>query len=140
MYDLINEVIDEGGYDLTDLLLKIDHAWLKNQITATQRDTLEEKAREHAVPEDSYASDKQRIFNLEVALRSLENCVAALENAGNSSGTSVDEWPEWVQPSGVLDAYGIGDKVTFDGKHYQSLLSSNVWSPLAYPQGWQEVE
>ena len=142
MYDLINELIDEGEYDLIDLLLKIDHAWLRNQITAGQRDELEDKAREYAMPEGSYASDKQRILNLEIALRALEDRVTILESAGGGSGgnTPVDEWPEWVQPSGALDAYGIGDKVTFENKHYISLISSNVWSPLAYPQGWEEVE
>ena len=32
-----------------------------------------------------------------------------------------------------------GDKVRFEGKVYQSLIDNNVWSPAAYPQGWEEV-
>ena len=51
---------------------------------------------------------------------------------------SLDEWPEFVQPTGAHDAYNKGDKVTFEGKHYISLIDGNVYSPVAYPAGWQE--
>lgn len=50
----------------------------------------------------------------------------------------VVEWPEWVQPTGAHDAYNKGDKVTFEGKHYMSLIDGNIWSPAAYPAGWEE--
>lgn len=50
---------------------------------------------------------------------------------------SLDEWPQWVQPTGAHDAYNAGDKVTFEGQHYVSLIDGNVWSPTAYPAGWQ---
>lgn len=53
---------------------------------------------------------------------------------------SVDEWPDWVQPTGAQDAYNKGDKVTFEGKHYISLIDGNTWSPTAYPAGWELVE
>ena len=53
---------------------------------------------------------------------------------------SIDEWPEWKQPTGAQDAYNKGDKVTFDGKHYISLMDANIWSPAAYPQAWELVE
>ena len=51
---------------------------------------------------------------------------------------SLDEWPEFVQPTGAHDAYKKGDKVTFEGKHYISLIDANVYSPSAYPAGCQE--
>ena len=51
---------------------------------------------------------------------------------------SLDEWPEFVQPTGAHDAYKKGDKITFNGKHYISLIDANVYSPTAYPAGWQE--
>lgn len=53
---------------------------------------------------------------------------------------SLDEWPEFVQPTGAHDAYKKGDKVTFNGKRYISLIDANVYSPAAYPAGWQEIE
>lgn len=51
---------------------------------------------------------------------------------------SLEEWPEFVQPTGAQDAYKTGDKVTYNGKHYVSLIDNNVWSPDTYPAGWQE--
>ncbi len=50
---------------------------------------------------------------------------------------SIVEWPEWVQPTGAQDAYNTGDKVTYNGQHYISLIDNNTWSPEAYPQGWE---
>ena len=51
---------------------------------------------------------------------------------------SVEEWPEFVQPTGAHDAYNTGDKVTYNGKRYISLIDANVYSPEAYPAGWEE--
>ena len=53
---------------------------------------------------------------------------------------TLDEWPEWRQPTGAQDAYNKGDKVTFEGKHYISLIDGNTWSPASYPAGWELVE
>ena len=50
---------------------------------------------------------------------------------------SIEEWPEWVQPTGSADAYNTGDKVTYKGIHYISLIDANVWAPDVYPAGWQ---
>ena len=49
-----------------------------------------------------------------------------------------DEWPEFVQPTGAHDCYSKGDKVTYKGEHYISLIDNNSWSPEAYPQGWEK--
>lgn len=46
--------------------------------------------------------------------------------------------PEWEQPDST-NAYQIGDKVTFEGKTYESVIANNIWSPAAYPQGWKEI-
>ena len=45
---------------------------------------------------------------------------------------------EWVQPDST-NAYMTGDKVTFEGKTYESIIDNNVWSPSAYPAGWKEI-
>lgn len=52
---------------------------------------------------------------------------------------SIEEWPEFVKPTGAHDAYAKGDKITFEGKHYISLIDANVYSPVEYPAGWEEV-
>ena len=50
---------------------------------------------------------------------------------------SLDEWPEWVQPTGAQDAYNKGDKVSHNEKHWVSDVDNNVWEPGIY--GWGEV-
>lgn len=45
---------------------------------------------------------------------------------------------EWVQPDST-NPYMAGDKVTFNGKTYESVIDNNVWSPSAYPAGWKEI-
>jgi hypothetical protein len=47
--------------------------------------------------------------------------------------------PEWIQPDST-NAYMAGDKVTFNGKVYESLMDGNIWSPAEYPIGWTEVK
>lgn len=46
-------------------------------------------------------------------------------------------YPDFVQPSGAHDAYKTGDIVMYNGTAYRSLIDGNVWSPDAYPQGWE---
>ena len=50
---------------------------------------------------------------------------------------SVDEYPEWVQPTGAHDAYNIGDKVTYNGQHYVCTSNANVYAPDVY--GWELI-
>lgn len=50
---------------------------------------------------------------------------------------SIEEWPEWVQPTGAHDAYNKGDKVSHNDKHWESLIDANTYEPGVY--GWQEV-
>ena len=48
-----------------------------------------------------------------------------------------EEWPQWRQPQGSEDAYGLGAKVSHNGKHWTSDTDGNVWEPGVY--GWTEV-
>ena len=49
---------------------------------------------------------------------------------------SLEEWPEWIQPTGAHDAYAKGSKVTHTGKKWTSDVDANVWEPGVY--GWTE--
>ena len=56
------------------------------------------------------------------------------------AGDGVDVW---TQPTGAHNAYNVGDRVhypTASDPIYVSLIDGNVWSPDAYPQGWQLEE
>lgn len=50
---------------------------------------------------------------------------------------SLEEFPEWVQPTGAQDAYALGNKVTHNNKRWISIVDNNVWMPGVY--GWNEV-
>lgn len=43
---------------------------------------------------------------------------------------------EWVQP-GSTNPYMLGDKVTHNGKTWESAIDNNVWEPGVY--GWTEI-
>jgi len=49
---------------------------------------------------------------------------------------TADACPNWIQP-GSTNPYMIGNCVTFNGRTYKSTINNNVWSPAAYPAGWQ---
>ena len=49
---------------------------------------------------------------------------------------SLEEFPEWVQPTGGHDAYNTGDKVTHKGVKYISDVDANVWEPGVH--GWSQ--
>ena len=62
-----------------------------------------------------------------------ESLYTNLEMAG-------DGYLVWTQPTGAHNAYNTGDIVhypTEDDPLYKSLIDGNVWSPDAYPQGWE---
>lgn len=49
--------------------------------------------------------------------------------------------PVWEQPDST-NAYMTGDKVhypTIEDPVYESVIDNNIWSPAAYPAGWQIV-
>lgn len=50
----------------------------------------------------------------------------------------IEEFPEWVQPTGATDAYMTGDKVTYQNVHYISVVDYNTWQPTVY--GWEVYE
>lgn len=49
---------------------------------------------------------------------------------------NVNVIPEWEQPDST-NAYMSGDKVTYNGKTYISIVDNNVWEPGVY--GWDEI-
>lgn len=53
--------------------------------------------------------------------------------------TAAPTAPDWKQPIGSHDAYKRGDRITYNGAVYESLLPANVYSPDAYPQGWKKI-
>lgn len=140
MYAIIKSVINSGNYELTDMLSKIDTMWVQGSITDEQRTELTALARDKATPEATYAPLQEQVDALAVRIDALTQRVAALEDGGTTGDTPTtpaDEWPEYVQPTGAHDAYKIGDKITYNGQHYICKMDGCVWTPDAYPAGWE---
>ena len=130
MKTIFENVIERGGYDLTRLLNRIDSYHVMGKLTDAERDELYAKARAGA--RDALEYDvKAEIDALWAAVRALQ---------GNAGSGATEEAPaEFVQPSGAHDAYNLGDRVSYNGKVYESVINGNVWSPDVYPDGWNEI-
>lgn len=50
---------------------------------------------------------------------------------------SIQEIPEWKQPTGASDVYMVDDKVSHNGKTWISIVNNNSWEPGVY--GWNEL-
>lgn len=137
MYDVIKNVLMAGSFELSNILAKIDTLWLQGRLADTERDELIAMARTKADPSNSFAP-------LQAQIDALAERVAALEEKNNpvDPETPIEEYPEFVPPTGAHDAYYNGAKVTFNAKRYVCIAPEGVavvWSPEVYPAYWQEV-
>ena len=145
MYEIVKNVIESGQYELTDMLKKIDTIWLQGTLDDDQLTELIELARSRADPKQSYDIQKQlesifsNLSEMGQAILELTDRVTKLEG-GSVIPPVVDEYPQFVQPTGAHDAYNTGDKVTYNGKKYICQMDNCVWTPDAYPAGWKLVE
>lgn len=134
MKTIFESVIARGDYNLTDLLNKIDSYHVMGRLTDAERDELYAKARSGAL--DALGYDvKAEIDALWAAVRALQGGA----NAGNDATEESQAPAEFVQPTGAHDAYNLGDRVTYGGRIYESIINGNVWSPDVYPDGWKIV-
>ena len=134
MYTIVKGVIEQGRFELADLLAKIDTEWVLSALTDGEREELIELAREHANPDNGLPGIADRVSSLEIR-------VAALEQAsGNTDTVADDEWPEYVKPTSKDEYYNKGDKITFEGKHYTCAKNNVANSPAELPKAWKYVE
>lgn len=142
MYDDIVKVIQAGGYNLTDLLHRIDVIYISGKLTDEQREQLYSLARKDANPQDSLAPVLDRLDILEAWRKDVDAKLAKLEGGGGPEPPEPgEEWPEYVAPTGAHDAYYNGDKVTFNGEHYTCIApvgTACVWDPATYPTYWRK--
>lgn len=126
MRTIFEQVIARGDYDLTAMLQNIDRYHIEGKLTDEDREALYALAREGAQPVYDYAAEIEAIW---AAIHALQG-----------QTPDPDEWPEFVQPTGAHDAYGVGEQVTYNGQRYRCKLANCVWSPDAYPDAWELVE
>ena len=155
MFNIFKNVIETSDFDLRDILNKIEESYIKSSLSKEEQTELEEMARQHAKPENSYASLQsqiddlaQKIKELQVTINANAQGMSAIKEAVEKLGGVItppekpteEEYPEYVQPTGAHDAYHVGDKITYNGKHYECIFDGCVWTPDAYPAGWKLVE
>lgn len=142
MFETVQTIINSGGYDLADLTERIKTMYAMGELTEDEMEQLIEQAQTNAKPDDSYAPLNERVTAIETWQREVEERLDKLESSSSTDPGEpeepADEWPEYKQPTGVHDAYHVGDKITYNGKHYTCIYDGCVWTPDTYPQGWKE--
>lgn len=142
MYEDVTKVIKAGGYDLADLLHRIDVLYAGGRLTDEEREALVGEARDKADPASAYAPVEQRLEALEAWRTEVERRLVAIEAGGDEPEGPEDEYPPYVQPTGAHDAYYKDDRVTWNGEHYVCTAPSGVacvWDPGTYPAYWRAV-
>ena len=143
MYEIFKNAL-KGDYELVDMLNKIAEYYVKGNLSKEEKEELEEEARNNANPENSYAPLEERLNDLITRVDILENKVSQLEKTSTGEPTEeptepVEEYPEYVKPTGAHDAYHVGDKIAYNDKKYECIYDGCVWNPDEYPAGWKEV-
>lgn len=133
MYKIIKNVIESKDYTLEDILYKIDKMYIQDRITEVEKTELDNLARQNAKAENSYSIQKQ-LDNIFTRLEALEN-----KDKAEGPEEPVEEYPEFVQPTGSHNSYKIDDKITYNGKKYICKMDNCVWGPAVYPDAWEEV-
>lgn len=147
MYEIFKNVL-KGQYELVDILNKIAEYYVKGNLTKEEKEALEAEARNNANPENSYMPLKEQLDKVIDRVEILESKVNNLEGINSvepidpseSPTESINEYPEYVQPTGAHDAYRIGDKITYNNKKYICKMDGCVWTPDIYPAGWEECK
>lgn len=141
MFETFQTIINAGGYDLDDLTQRIKTMYVMGELTEEEMKQLLESSQANAKPDDSYSPLPDRVKAIEELETTIEERLAKLEKTStdpDEPDEPADEWPEYKQPTGAHDAYHIGDKITYNGKHYTCIYDGCVWTPDVYPQGWRE--
>ena len=129
MKNIFKSVINQGGYDLPDMLRKIDSYHISGKLTNQEHDELYTLARGGADPSSN--------LDLLAKVMELEDRVKKLENAQAEQ----PEKPELEQPVDFVVGkwYYAGDRVTFEGTAYTCIAPDGqvcTWSPAEYPAYW----
>jgi hypothetical protein len=142
VFKTFQTIINAGGYDLIDLTQRIKTMYTMGELTEDEVEQLLKQAQDNAEPDNSYAPLADRVKAIEEWEMTIEDRLAKLESSSSTNPGALeepaDEWPEYKQPTGAHDAYHVGDKITYNGKHYTCIYDGCVWTPDAYPQGWRE--
>jgi hypothetical protein len=133
----VESVIKQGGYNLPDMLRKIDQYHVAGKLTDQERDELYAQARGGADPTGNLDL-LGKVLELVGQVQQLQDRVTKLEQGD----TGDDEQPEPEQAPADYVAgkwHRTGDRVTFEGTAYTCTAPAGqvcTWSPAEYPAYW----
>lgn len=127
MFEIIKNVISNGGYKLTDIQHKVKKFYMMGDLTEAQMDEL------LVLASAGVSADAERPETL-VLIQTLAEKVKALEarmdayDGGN--GEEQPEYPAWKPWDGISKDYQKGAIVSHNGDLWQSdYAGQNVWEP-----------
>lgn len=139
MYESIKNLLENGNYELADILKKINTVWLKGCITEEEMEELETLAREKANT-DSSIDVINKLKEIDLKMQEFDTRITKLENP---EGEEPEEPTEETYPAYVPGKwYYNGDNCSENGKNYTCIAPQGqvcVWSPSEYPAYWQEA-
>lgn len=138
MYKVTKSVIEMGGFDLTEILRKIDTLWLKGSITENERTELYAMAQTKAKAKDSI-DIIAKISELAAKVNALEIKLEGMESEAPEGTDEPVPYEEFV----VGKWYYTGNHIRFKGKNYVCTAPEGVvcvWSPEDYPSYWEVEE
>ena len=149
MLEDIRKIIRAGGYDLADLLHRIDVLYAAGRLTDGERETLYSEAREGAEPSASYSALEARVEALEMWRREVEQETPSEPSEPPVEGgeepydyeAALAEYPPYKAPTGAHDAYYAGDKCSFGGRKWTCCAPEGiacVWDPSTHPAYWTD--
>lgn len=128
IYDSLETLITAGGYDLEDIIHRIDVMYSSAKLSEEERDQLSQLARDNSKP---VFDVQQALTDITVRVQKLEERVTALE------GEPVDKYPEYEEGH----VYRQGDGITWSGNRYDMVLPGETTaSPGTYPDAWKLLE
>ena len=142
MYKIIKDVLENGEFELNDILYKINKMWIESEITEEEKTELEGLAREKANINNSI-DIISKLKEMDLRILNCENEIATLKETQEEPEEPEEPTEEVTYPEYVPGKwYYRGDNCSQNGKNYTCIAPEGqvcVWSPSEYPTYWQEV-
>ena len=142
MYTIVKGVIEQGRFELADLLAKIDTEWVLSALTSEEREELGALAQERADQDKAFASLEERMEMAEGRISAREAKVDGMASGGGTEepdgAPDMGEYKPWHEVKLPEDTYALGAKVVFRGRKYTCVQVPCNYSPADWSLGWQD--
>lgn len=126
MFNTLQVAILSGGYQLPEMVRKIDTLYGAGRLTGEEREQLLELCVQHMSPESQRPELLTIVETLAERMTAAERRLDALE--GNAADTG--DYPDWQPWDGISKDYQPGAIVRHDGKLWQNVAGiQNTYEP-----------